>query len=197
MLSAAPGAKRARAAAGAQARAAGTAPRVQTPGVRAFCRDHRLRKRLPLGATAMPIPTRRAFFAAALACLAGRAAAQPYAPPGYPPGSGYPPGPGYPPPGGPGRPPPGYPPGPGYPPPAGPGRPPPGYPPIPPPRFESTPPPPPGRYIWQPGHWVWNGRAYVWAPGRYIPHRTYYREYIPGHWEMRGGGWTWMPPHWR
>lgn len=127
----------------------------------------------------MSIPTRRGILAAALACLAGGAAAQPYPPPGYPPpGPGYsPPGPGFPPP------------GPGYPPP---GRP-PGYPPIPPPRYEPVPPPPPGAYIWQPGHWVWDGRAYVWAQGRYVP-RRHYREYVQGRWELRGGRWVWIEP---
>ena len=31
----------------------------------------------------------------------------------------------------------------------------------------ADPPPPGARYVWLPGHWLWNGRAYVWVRGRY------------------------------
>lgn len=33
---------------------------------------------------------------------------------------------------------------------------------------ESVPPPPPGYYVWRPGHWRWNGYRYVWARGHYV-----------------------------
>jgi hypothetical protein len=72
-----------------------------------------------------------------------------------------------------------------------------GYPPLPPPRVEVLPPPPGARYIWQPGHWVWNGRAYAWIGGRYIIRRAAYREYVPGHWADRYGRPVWVQPYWR
>jgi hypothetical protein len=69
-----------------------------------------------------------------------------------------------------------------------------GPPPI---RVETVPPPPDRRYVWDPGHWRWNGRIYVWVPGHYIrnPHR--YGRWVPGHWVNRGGGWYWVEGHWR
>ncbi len=69
------------------------------------------------------------------------------------------------------------------------------YPPLPPPRYEALPPPPGGAYIWQPGHWRWNGYQYVWFPGRYIP-RGPYAHFVPGHWALRYGQWVWIPQHW-
>jgi hypothetical protein len=72
-----------------------------------------------------------------------------------------------------------------------------GYMPVPPPRFEPPPPPPPGaRYVWQPGHWRWNGNNYVWFPGGYIPRGPRYARFVPGHWAMRYGNWVWIPQHW-
>jgi hypothetical protein len=75
--------------------------------------------------------------------------------------------------------------------------PPPSYPPLPPPRPEEMPPPPGSRYVWQPGHWHWNGRAYVWFPGVYVLRRPHYRVYEPGRWVLRHGAWAWVPAHWR
>jgi hypothetical protein len=72
-----------------------------------------------------------------------------------------------------------------------------GYPPLPPPRYEPVPPPPNARYVWQPGHWRWNGYRYVWFPGRYIPGGPRYAHFVPGHWAMRYGQWVWIPQHWR
>ncbi|WP_428489301.1 hypothetical protein [Rhodopila sp.] len=40
--------------------------------------------------------------------------------------------------------------------------------PAPAPLVEQVPPPPPGYYVWRPGHWRWNGRRYIWAPGHYV-----------------------------
>jgi hypothetical protein len=70
------------------------------------------------------------------------------------------------------------------------------YQPVPPPRYEPVPPPPGATYIWEPGHWHWNGVQYVWAPGHYVIRRAEYRRYVPGHWAQRGGGWVWIPAHW-
>lgn len=73
-----------------------------------------------------------------------------------------------------------------------------GYPPMPPPRYEHRPPPPPGtRYVWQPGHYTWNGYRYVWHPGRYVPRGPHYGRFVPGHWVNRHGTWVWIPQHWR
>lgn len=65
---------------------------------------------------------------------------------------------------------------------------------IPPDQFEGPPPPPPGpRYIWERGHWHWNGVAYVWIRGHYIIRDPRWRgEWIPGHWR----GTYWVPGHW-
>ncbi len=72
-----------------------------------------------------------------------------------------------------------------------------GYPPLPPPQFERPPPPPPSQgYVWQPGHWRWNGYRYVWFGGRYVPAGPGYRHFVPGHWANRYGQWVWIPQHW-
>ncbi len=67
---------------------------------------------------------------------------------------------------------------------------------VPPPRPEPIPPPPGARYVWLPGHWLWNGRAYAWVRGRYELAPAPERHFIPGHWEPRGAAWVWVPPHW-
>lgn len=74
---------------------------------------------------------------------------------------------------------------------------PPGYAPIPPPRAERVPPPPHGRFAWQPGHWHWDGFRYVWIGGRYVEHR-HPRHWIDGGWvwSPREGRWIWRPAHW-
>jgi hypothetical protein len=72
-----------------------------------------------------------------------------------------------------------------------------GYPPIPPPRVEVVPVAPGARYVWEPGHWVWNGRAYVWIGGHYVIRRAAYHEYVPGHWGVRFGRPVWIEPFWR
>lgn len=71
------------------------------------------------------------------------------------------------------------------------------YPPVPPPRYEPVPRPPPGAYVWQPGHWRWNGVQYVWAPGRYVARRPHYGVWVSGRWVFVHGGWVWRPGHWR
>jgi hypothetical protein len=85
------------------------------------------------------------------------------------------------------------------PPPPGYGRPPPpSYAPIPPPRPETVPPPPGSRYVWEPGHWQWNGRQYVWISGRYIQRPPHHRRWQEGGWvwSPREGRWIWRPAHW-
>jgi len=73
--------------------------------------------------------------------------------------------------------------------------PPPPYEPIPAPRYEPEPRPRHG-YLWEPGHWHWNGHRYVWFAGRYVPVRAEYHHFVPGAWVQRGPRWEWIPAHW-
>ena len=60
------------------------------------------------------------------------------------------------------------------------------------------PPPPGARFIWEPGHWHWNGVQYVWVGGHYVERRPHYGHYAPGHWiwSPRLGRYEWIPAHW-
>jgi hypothetical protein len=70
---------------------------------------------------------------------------------------------------------------------------------VPPPavRVETIPPPPNPDYVWDPGHWKWDGHGYVWVPGHYVHKHHHYAKWIPGHWVERHGGWYWVEGHWR
>lgn len=78
----------------------------------------------------------------------------------------------------------------------------PGYPPViapaPPPelRGEVPPPAPSASYIWQPGHWSWNGVQYFWQPGRYVERPAASANFVPGHWEHQPNGWVWLEGRW-
>ena len=74
---------------------------------------------------------------------------------------------------------------------------PPPYPPVPPPRFEAVPALSGRAYVWEPGHWRWDGHAYAWEPGRTIARRARYARFVPGEWVPHRAGWVWMPAHWR
>jgi hypothetical protein len=64
--------------------------------------------------------------------------------------------------------------------------------------YAETPPPPPGaRYVWEPGHWHWDGVGWEWHRGRYVIRNVGWHEYVPGHWAQRGAHWDWIPAHWR
>jgi hypothetical protein len=73
------------------------------------------------------------------------------------------------------------------------------YPPVPPLREEIqiAPPPQPERYVWQPGHWVWNGYRYDWNAGRWVLRPVRGEHWVHGHWAAEGGRWVWVPPHWQ
>jgi hypothetical protein len=72
------------------------------------------------------------------------------------------------------------------------------YPPVPGLRFEGPPPPPPGpRFVWEPGHWQWDGYRYAWIGGHYIPAGPRYAHFIHGHWANSYGRWVWVPGHWQ
>ena len=68
--------------------------------------------------------------------------------------------------------------------------------PPPPPQAETPPPAPSPSYVWEPGHWSWNGVQYQWQPGRYITKPTTTATYTPGHWEQRPEGWVWVGGTW-
>ena len=64
------------------------------------------------------------------------------------------------------------------------------------PQTELPPPAPSPRYVWEPGHWSWNGIQYVWTPGRYVESPTALSTYQPGHWEQGPSGWVWVEGRW-
>ncbi len=68
----------------------------------------------------------------------------------------------------------------------------------PPPRVEVVPGAPGARYVWEPGHWHWNGVRYVWIGGHYVMRHPGWGRYVPGHWVWRArfGRWEWEPAHW-
>jgi hypothetical protein len=64
----------------------------------------------------------------------------------------------------------------------------------PPMRVEAVPVERPG-YVWDRGHWRYEGRGYVWVPGHWQPVMRNAR-WEPGHWESRGPNWFWIEGHW-
>jgi hypothetical protein len=50
----------------------------------------------------------------------------------------------------------------------------------PPPQAETLPPAPSPTYVWEPGHWSWNGVQYFWNPGKYVERPTVSATYVPG-----------------
>ncbi len=64
-------------------------------------------------------------------------------------------------------------------------------------RYEVVPPPRGDRFLWQPGHWGWNGYRHVWAGGRYVERRPQWDHYEHGRWENRYGRPLWVAPGWR
>ncbi|PZP47220.1 MAG: hypothetical protein DI601_04460 [Azospirillum brasilense] len=73
------------------------------------------------------------------------------------------------------------------------------YPPVPVLRVEPEPPrPPSAEYVWQPGHWQWDGVAYRWEPGHYVlRHVVGGGAWRHGEWVWTRGGWAWEPGGWR
>lgn len=71
--------------------------------------------------------------------------------------------------------------------------------PPPPPREEViiAAPGPVERFVWDPGHWAWDGRGYRWSPGHWIERRTPGAVWEPAHWAQRGEGWVFVPGRWR
>lgn len=61
------------------------------------------------------------------------------------------------------------------------------------PRYEPLPPPRAG-FVWDAGHWNWEGR-YVWVPGRWVAVRPGAR-WLPGVWSPFRGQYRYIPGHW-
>ena len=64
---------------------------------------------------------------------------------------------------------------------------------------EVVPAPPGPRevWVWQQGHWRWDGREYVWQPGHYVERPQRGAEWVPPHWQERCGNWVFVAGHWR
>jgi hypothetical protein len=66
------------------------------------------------------------------------------------------------------------------------------------PRGTTAPPPPgdPAVYVWQPGHWQWDGHAYDWHPGHYEKRPARSAHWVPAEWIERNGHWEFHRGHW-
>ena len=64
------------------------------------------------------------------------------------------------------------------------------------PQAEIPPPAPSRSYVWEPGHWSWNGVQYFWEPGKYVERPTVAATYVGGHWEQHPNGWVWVEGRW-
>jgi hypothetical protein len=71
--------------------------------------------------------------------------------------------------------------------------------PPPPLRVEVIPSPPPAHpelWVWQPGHWHWDGHEYLWRPGHYEKRPSASAYWVPPEWVARNGQWVFRPGHW-
>jgi hypothetical protein len=69
---------------------------------------------------------------------------------------------------------------------------------APPPAVVEHPPVRPGPdYIWQAGHYTWDGRRYVWVPGAWILPPRPHAVWAPGRWDHDGHGYHWVEGRWR
>ena len=64
------------------------------------------------------------------------------------------------------------------------------------PQTEIPPPAPTPSYVWEAGHWAWNGLQYIWQPGKYVEKPTVSATFVSGHWEEHPNGWFWVQGHW-
>ena len=75
-----------------------------------------------------------------------------------------------------------------------------GVPPVPPRRHETAPPRPDSeRFVWQPGHFVWDAAAerYAWRAGRHVVRRPGAARFVAGSWVQSGATWEWRRARWR
>ena len=66
----------------------------------------------------------------------------------------------------------------------------------PPPQAENPPPAPGPTYVWNQGHWSWDGTQYVWKPGSYVVPPTTVARWRPGYWQQGPDGWVWIDGSW-
>ncbi|WP_206951548.1 YXWGXW repeat-containing protein [Trinickia acidisoli] len=64
----------------------------------------------------------------------------------------------------------------------------------PPVRYEAVPAPRTG-YVWDRGHWRWQGGQYAWVPGHWERVHVGYH-WVTGHWARRGPNWVWVQGRW-
>jgi len=64
----------------------------------------------------------------------------------------------------------------------------------PPDRYEVVPPARRG-WVWEPGHWRWNGRRHVWVSGHWERHRVGY-VYVGPRWVEHDGRWVYHARRW-
>lgn len=62
------------------------------------------------------------------------------------------------------------------------------------PRYERVPAPRAG-YVWESGHWRWNGNRYVWVAGHWERERPGYAFHGP-RWIERNGRWEYQARRW-
>jgi hypothetical protein len=63
----------------------------------------------------------------------------------------------------------------------------------------EVPPPAPApapSYVWEAGHWAWNGLQYIWQPEKYVEKPTVSATFVSGDWEEHPNGWFWVQGHW-
>lgn len=53
-------------------------------------------------------------------------------------------------------------------------------------------------YVWQKGHWQWNG-SWVWHGGKWAERPIGYSIYVPGYWKLstHHHRWEWVEPYWK
>lgn len=61
---------------------------------------------------------------------------------------------------------------------------------------EQIPVSPGSQYVWQKGHWQWNG-SWEWAGGSWIISPNPGSTYVPGYWKKHHHHWEWVTPHWK
>ncbi len=63
----------------------------------------------------------------------------------------------------------------------------------------QPPPPSPAEvWVWQRGHWRWNGNQYVWAHGHWAQRPGYAQAWVAPHWEPHPqGGYVFIEGTWR
>jgi hypothetical protein len=52
-------------------------------------------------------------------------------------------------------------------------------------------------WVWQAGHWRWDGHDYDWVPGHWERRPHVRAVWVPGHWARHHGDWFWVEGHWR